>query len=282
MLEKITIYSAEDRSTSVWGTPKDIWNNLPWSHALGLRLFKRNVKAKYRQSLLGFFWVIFPPLLTASLWILLKNSRIADFGETSIPYPVHVLSGTLIWQLFNESVMSPLNSLTINKRVLIKVNIPREGLLLSGLYELIFNSIIKLLVLALILMLYGQQPTSTIFYFPIGIFLVILMGFSIGLVLSPFGLLYGDVKRLISTTLPFLMYLTPVIYPSSSEGFIGAITQYNPLAVVLDSTRSSLTGQPVDSLTTTIWLILVFSALLYLGLTVFRSAMPRIIERIGS
>jgi lipopolysaccharide transport system permease protein len=129
--QKITVYSADTTDRSIASHFRDIFRELPEAHELGSRLFKRNIKAMYRQSLLGITWALFPPLITAGLWIFLRGNNVMSLGETSVPYPVFVLVGTMLWQIFTESILSPLKSITTNKAMLIKINIPREGLLLS-------------------------------------------------------------------------------------------------------------------------------------------------------
>src|SRR5687768_7220164 len=74
--EKVTIYSAEGTKISIASYLKDILVSLPQAHELGLRLFKRNLKALYRQSLLGFAWALLPPVATAALWIFLRGNDV--------------------------------------------------------------------------------------------------------------------------------------------------------------------------------------------------------------
>lgn len=143
--EKITVYSARASTRSILKNLRAIAKDLPQAHELGLRLFKRNLKAAYQQSLLGFGWALLPPILTAALWIFLRSNGVMKTDITGISYPVFVLTGTMLWQIFNESILSPINSVGQNKAMLTKINIPREGLLISGLYDLAFHTFIKVL-----------------------------------------------------------------------------------------------------------------------------------------
>lgn len=145
--ETVTVYSAENSKLSIFAYLRDIVNDLPQAHELGFRLFKRNLAALYRQSLLGFAWAILPPLANAALWIVLRGNNVISVQDTGVPYPIFVLIGTMLWQIFSEAILAPLTQVTENKIMLSKINIPREGLLLSGLYQLIFNTFIKILLL---------------------------------------------------------------------------------------------------------------------------------------
>ena len=280
--DKITVYEAQKRGRSIPKQLGEIVENLPQAHELAQRLFKRGIKAQYRQSVLGIFWALVPPLMTAALWIFLKSNKVADFGHTNISYPVFVLTGTLLWQVFQESFNAPLQSIKSNKSILVKINIPREGLLLSGIYKLLFNLSIKLGMLAIIFVFFGQELSLSILLFPLGIAAIILCGFSLGLLLIPLGMLYGDIQRLLSVGMPFMMYLTPVIYPTKNSGVVGIIMKVNPMATLLTVTRDWFTSQPVNGLTTFITLCVFFFFLLILGLAIFKISMPMIIERIGS
>src|SRR5688572_6917102 len=105
--ENITIYTAETPNHFIVDHLRDIVKDLPRAHELGLQLFKRNIKALYRQSFLGVAWAILPPLATAALWIFLRGSNIVSIDDTGISYPVFVLIGTILWQIFSESIFAP-------------------------------------------------------------------------------------------------------------------------------------------------------------------------------
>lgn len=282
-MTKITIYTAEASNRSIFAHLLNVFRDLPQAHELGYRLFKRNLKALYRQSLLGFGWALFPPLATAALWIFLRGSNVMSMGDTSIPYPVFVLTGTILWQMFNEAMLAPLKQVTTNKAMLSKINIPREGLLLSGIYEMIFNILIKIGLLTIIYLYFGQPASlGSLLLVPIGIFAISLSGFAIGLALTPLGMLYQDINKGLTVLLPFLMYMTPVVYPKPTEGAAGLLMTINPLATLIPVTRNWFTAQPVQDMHL-FWIFTIGFALLFvLSLIVYRLAMPMIIERIGT
>lgn len=281
--EKITIYSAKTNNRWIIYFLRESLRELPQAHILGQRLFKRNLKALYRQSLLGFGWALLPPLATTGLWIFLRDGKVINVAETGIPYPVFVLTGTILWQIFNEAILAPLTQVTENKTMLTKINIPRDGLLLSGLYLLAFNTAIKFLMLALVYFAFGQAigPGSLVFA-PLGIFAIILAGFSIGLALTPLGMLYKDIERGLGILLPFFMYLTPVVYPAPQDGALSILIKLNPLATLLTQTRNWLTAQPTQDMSLFWSFTCAFGLLFLVSLAIYRLAMPIIIERIGS
>jgi lipopolysaccharide transport system permease protein len=282
--QKITIYSAEVSNRFLFSHLRDIVHDLPQAHELGLRLFKRNLKALYRQSLLGFGWALLPPLATAALWILLRGGDVVRMAETGVSYPVFVLTGTLLWQVFSEAISAPLTQVMENRAMLSKINIPREGLLLSGAYQLLFNIGIKVLLLVVIYLILRQTTASFsgLLFVPVGIFAISLAGFSIGLALTPLGMLYQDINRGVAVLLPFFMYLTPVVYPPPQAGILRLLMQWNPLAVLITQTRNGFTAQPLSDLASFWAFTLAFALLFTISLVVYRLAMPMIIERMGS
>jgi lipopolysaccharide transport system permease protein len=280
--QKITIYSADTADRSVASHFSEIFKELPEAHELGYRLFKRNIKALYRQSLLGITWALFPPLVTAAIWIFLRGNNVMSMGETDVPYPVFVLVGTMLWQIFTESMLAPLKAVTTNKSMLIKINIPREGLLLSGIYEVLFNVLIKIILLALIFIVFQQTVTVSVVWVIPGIMSIMLCGFALGLILTPVGMLYTDIQRGLTIALPFLMYLTPVIYPKPTGGMVAMMMKFNPMATLLVETRNWFTSEPVLDLNMFLIYTAAFAVIAFFALMIFRISMPMIIERIGS
>lgn len=281
--QKVTTYSAQASNRHIIHHLKDIVSELPKSHELGLRLFTRNLRALYRQSLFGFWWALLPPIATAALWIFLRGSNVVNMQDAGTSYPVFVFTGTMLWQIFSEAISTPINQVSQNKAMLAKINIPREGLLLSGAYELFFNILIKLVLLLSIYLYFQQQisPFGFLFAF-IGIFAISVAGFSIGLALTPLGMLYQDINRGLAILLPFFMYLTPVVYPIPQGGILGQIMKFNPLSTLIVQTRNGITSQPMYDLPL-FWMLTVFFTLFFLVCLVgYRLAMPMIIERMGS
>lgn len=277
----ITRYSSRTSGT-ILATFQKISQDLPNSHQIALRLFKRDLKARYRQSVLGLFWAVFPPLLTAGLWIFLKSNKVANFDETAIPYPIFVFTGTMLWQIFAEAFNKPLQIISANKSVLVKMNIPTESLILSGFYDTIFKTIIKVGLLFIIFLVFDISPTWNLALFPIGIFGMVLSGFSFGIFIVPIGMLYDDIKQFVGIGLPLLMYLSPVVYPMHETGVVGIIMKFNPLATLINTSRNMFTGQPVEEFWQFILLVFFLFVILLLGLVVFKKSIPLIIERTGS
>ena len=142
----LVVYTPESQMRSPGRLVRSMWQDLKASRELAWRLFVRDISALYRQSLLGVFWAFLPPIVMGLAFIILQSKKVVNFGETDIPYPVFVLVGTTLWQVFTESLNAPLKSVTTAKPMLAKINFPREALIVSAFYQVLFNLLIKSLV----------------------------------------------------------------------------------------------------------------------------------------
>lgn len=277
-----TIYSGGDNYSFI-AIVKSLFQSLPKAHSLGLRLAKRNIKAMYRQSLLGLFWALIPPIVTAGLWILLRSNNVMKMNDDGINYPVFVLTGTMLWQVFAESLQAPLKSMIQNKGMLIKINIPREGLLLSGVYEVLFNLMVKGVIIVPLLIYFEVYFSPLMVLSLFFVFGLVITGFAFGTLLVPIGMLYQDINRGLIVLLPFLMYLTPVVYPwPHGQGLIAKLMSYNPIAYLITDARDTLLGGEFIGLQESFYMICGSSLIGFMAVLIYKISMPVIIERIGS
>lgn len=279
---KVTVYSPESNIRHPGKLISELISELKPSHELGLRLANRNIKALYRQSFLGYFWSIAPPLITSLVWIFLRNSAVINIEDPGVPYPLFVLLGTMLWQIFTESVQAPLKAVTASRSMLTKINFPRTALILSGLYETFFNTLIKIALIISFLIFFQYIPDYHGIFSLLGILALIVLGSCIGLLLTPIGMLYQDIQRGITVILQFAIYLTPVIYPAPKSGIAATLMQFNPVAPILTTTRNIILGQELTGLNEFITVSIIAFIFFIIGLFLYRLAMPIIIERVGS
>ncbi|MCC6231546.1 MAG: ABC transporter permease [Verrucomicrobiales bacterium] len=218
---------------------RDLWA----ARELAWRLFVRDLSSQYRQSVLGYFWAFVPPLLAALPWVFLNQQNIINVGPTGIPYPAFVMTGTMLWQTLIDAMNGPLRQTSAAKPMLAKIRFPREALLLAGLAGTGWNLLIRMSLLVPVLAYYGVRPSAMMLWAPLGLVAVVLLGYSVGLLLTPLGLLYNDVGRGMTVIAGFGMLLTPVVYPPPSSGIGGFLASWNPASPVVVVTRDWLTGQ---------------------------------------
>jgi lipopolysaccharide transport system permease protein len=253
------------------------------SRELAWRLYVRDTRARYRNSLLGYVWAFVPPLVAALPFIFLNSQGVIKIGETPLPYGAYAMIGAMIWQVFVDALNSPLNAVNGARYMLTRINFPREAILLSGLMQVGSSFLVRLLLLAGVFAWYHIAPPVTIFLFPLGILSLVLTGFVLGLLLTPLGLLYGDVQRAVGIVIPFVMFLTPVLYPTPQSGLAGKIVALNPLTPLVTTTRDWLSlGATSSCLASFIAVTMLMTVLLVAAWIVYRVALPHLIARLGS
>jgi lipopolysaccharide transport system permease protein len=266
--------------------PAKLWTEMSqdlWAgRELAWRLATRDISAQYRQSALGILWALINPLTTTAVWLFLSNSRLVQVADTGLPYPAFLFTGTLLWSILVDSLTAPLAQVNANRPLLAKINFPREALILSGIYQTLFNAAIKIGILLLVLPLLGIHPGWGGLLIPLGILAMVLTGTALGLAITPLGVLYGDIGRGIPLITQFLMYLSPVVFPLASKGWTSQIMRLNPLTPLIINARAWFTGQPPQLLGE--WLLTVGCSALLLLLVwmVYRLAMPILIERMSA
>ena len=216
---KVTVYSPESSIRSPRKMIRGMFADLRASMDLARQLTLRDIKSQYRQSALGILWAFIMPLANSVTWIFLNMTGIVKVSATSIPYPLYVFSGTLLWSVFMESLNAPLILTNAAKSMLSKINFPREAIILSGIYQSLFNGMIKVTLIMIVFVIFGIYPGWSLLLFPIAFFSLILTGTAIGLLLTPVGMLYTDMGRAIPLAMQFLMYLTPIVFPIPRSGW---------------------------------------------------------------
>jgi lipopolysaccharide transport system permease protein len=277
----VKIYKRQ-KKTDILGLMKEMLKDLFGSHFLALQFAKRDISAQYRQSYLGILWMFITPVATALVWIFLNNSGTVVISDTGMPYPVYVFSGTLIWSIILDAINSPTNNTNSNRGILSKINFPKEALILSGIYKLLFNSSIKIIILLVFIVFYGIGFHWSLLLFPLFLIFSVVIGTAIGLFLTPIGLLYSDISRLVTMMLSIIMYLTPVVYGIPESGAMKKLMEYNPLTAMVTSVRAVAVGQDIPYLN--YFLLLTGGGLLLLlfSLVIFRISIPIIIERLSA
>ena len=244
---------------------------------LAWRLFVRNLRGMYRQTFLGLFWVFLPPVLNTAFWVFLRNSTdVLNKADLEINYTVFILTGMIFWQSFIESFQMPLNMLNKNRNMISKLNFPRESLLLVGLGEVLFDLVIRLLLLVPTFLWFGVSVQPSMLLVPLALLGLILLGAGLGLLILPVGSLYQDVGRFIAVALPFWMILTPIIYPPLEGSILNWVNPACPLLVV--ARDWTLVGS-TDFVQSGWAYGLSALPLFLLGLVVYRVSIPVLIER---
>ncbi|MCF1190824.1 ABC transporter permease [Mangrovimonas sp. AS39] len=249
---------------------------------LGKQMFLRDIKAMFRQSLLGIIWAIFPPFLSAGLWVFLNSTGAVNITDSGVPYPIFVMCGTVLYSTFTHALNMPADAVMAGKGLMAKLNFPREALLINAFYKVLFDFTLKFMALVLIALILGFSFGWATLLFPLGALVAILFGFSFGVFLIPFKMLYGDFKRLLSIATQVLMYATPIVYPMPESGIGRLFNAYNPIYYMTEIPRSWFTNQNTPDLWPFCLIAGVSLLVLFFGWVLYRITMPIIVERVGA
>ncbi len=279
---RITVYTPESSLASPGNMLRGMLHDLSASRELAWRLAVRDISAQYRQAFLGILWAFTLPLANTAAWVFLSRAKIVSVGETALPYTVFVFSGSMLWAILMDAINAPLQQTTAAKSMLAKLNFPRESLVISGIYQTLFNAGIKIILLLCVLPFWGIAPGWHLLLFPIGLLSLLIVGSAIGLLLTPLGLLYTDIGKGMPLLMQFLMYLTPVVFPMPTGAIASTIYTLNPLTPIILTTRNWLTGMPTEFLLSFAVVNAIALVLLVIVWVVFRLSMPILIERMSS
>ncbi len=278
----VVVYTPESQLRKPGLLLQSMWRDLKASRELAWRLFVRDISARYRQSLLGVFWSFLPPIITGLVFIILQSKKVDNFGETDIPYPVFVLVGTTLWQLFSESLNAPLKSVQMAKSMLAKINFPREALIVSAFYGVFFNLLIKSVILVGIFLLFRVQATWGLLLAPLAIVMIILLGMTIGLLLTPLGMLYTDIVSGLAVITQLWFFVTPVVYPPPQSFPYSLVATLNPVSPLLIGARDLATKGTLANTEAFLVVSGFMFAALFFGWVIYRAAAPIIIERMSA
>ena len=279
---KETVYSPDSELLNPGRLLGNMVSDLVASRELAWRLFVRNISAQYRQSLLGYFWAFIPPLFSTLIWVFLNSQNILDVGDTGMPYPLFVLTGTVLWQTFADALDSPLKLVSESKAMLAKINFPREALILTSIGLVLFNFAIRVVLLVFVFALYKVSPPTTILLVPIGVFSMVLLGLMVGLLLTPFGVLYHDIGRGLAIGTQAWFFLTPVIYPVPQASWAATLVKLNPVTPLLQTTREWLVTGQSTQFSAFLWVTGGSLIFLFIGWVFYRIAMPHLIARMST
>ena len=279
---RVMVYSQESSLARPGLMVKEVVRDLFASRELAWQLAVRDIRAQYRQSALGWVWVFLLPLANTMAWLFMQSSGIISIQETTLPYPIYVFTGTILWSIFMDAVNAPLRQTTAAKEMLSKINFPRESLVLSGIYQTSFNAGVKILVLFAALLFLGVLPSPGLLLFPLAVISLIITGTALGLLVTPVGILYSDIGRGLPILLQFFMFVTPVVFPVPTSGWAASLFKINPLTPLILTARDLLTGQTLDSFGAFILVSAVMLALLSVALLIYRAGMPILVERMSA
>jgi lipopolysaccharide transport system permease protein len=274
MSYEITIRPSD--KTSILSIIKNLFSNFE----LIALMTRREISIRYKQAAVGIAWAVLQPVLTSLIFSVVFGI-FARIPTGTVPYPIFVFSGLLLWQYFNRVVTDGCLSLVANTALITKVYFPRMIVPLTVVTAAAVDFCLSFVVLCVMMAFYHYAPPWTVICVPFILLMTGLLGFGISLWLAPLNAIYRDIAIVLPFCLQILMYLSPVIYPVS---FIPQKYQWifvlNPIGTLIQSMRWAMLGGEAPSLLSIGVCVALTAFVLSLGFRIFRSLEFKLVDRI--
>lgn len=225
---------------------KELWR----FRELAYFLTWRDIKVRYKQTLLGVAWAVIQPLMTMVVFSFFFG-ELAQVPSDGIPYPLFTFAGLVPWTFFANALTQSSNSLVNNANLIQKVYFPRLIIPISAVLAGVIDFLLAFLVLLGIMFYFGVIPSMAVLTLPLFLLLAFITSLGVGLWLTALSVQFRDVRYLVGFLVQFWFFVTPVTYSSSMlEGQWRLLYGINPMAGVVEGFRWALlkSGESPDSL----------------------------------
>jgi len=230
----------------------------------------RDLKVRYKQTAIGVLWVIFQPFTTMVVFSVFFGG-LAKMPSDGVPYPIFVYVGLLFWQFFSDSLSNVSQSLVGNKAIITKVYFPRLILPISTIITKFIDFAIATIILIGLMAYYHYLPNLIgILILPLLLLITFLAAISIGLILASLNVKYRDVGYVLPFFIQILLFVTPVIYPTSIAGKYSKFLALNPMTGIIDAARAAILGTTSINWTSLIISSVVCLIILVIGIIYFK------------
>jgi len=260
-----------ERTTSF--TLQEAWN----ARELLYFLVWRDVKVRYKQTVLGIGWSVLQPFLSMVVFTIFFG-RLAKMPSDGVPYPLFSLAALVPWTYFAAAASNGASSLVGNQHLIAKVYFPRVLVPLAAVLMPVVDLAISFSMIVLLMAWYGVAPTLALLTLPLYVALAVLSAFAVTLWTSALSVRYRDVRYVLPFAVQIWLFVTPVAYPASlvPERW-RLVYALNPMAAVVEGFRGALLGTPGPGSMVGV-AIVVTAAALIAGAAYFRSVEGSIVD----
>jgi len=202
----------------------------------------RDIKVRYKQSVLGAAWAIIQPFFSMVVFTIFFG-KLAKMPSDGIPYPIFSFAALVPWMFFSNGLSKASMSIVGNSNLIKKVYFPRLAIPISSVLSGGVDFIIAFIMLIGMMLYFGIMPTSKVLWIPALMVLALITSLGVSLWLSALNVTFRDVQHIIPFIVQFWMFVTPIVYPSSlvPERW-RTIYAINPMAGVIEGFRWALLG----------------------------------------
>lgn len=241
----------------------------------------REIKIKYKQSVLGFLWAILMPTIIVLAGLLVKFALSITSGKPLEFDDVAAVSVKAIpWAFFVSTIKFCANSLIGNANLVTKIYMPREVFPVASMLSQLFDLVVASVALAIVLSIAGIGASSKLLLVPVLLIILILFSTGIGIIVAAASLFFRDVKYLVDVFVTFAIFFTPVFYEVEMFGKWGTVMLFNPVAPVLEALRSCIVLQEMPPLNWIAYSGLMAVLTAAIGMALFKKLEPAFAESI--
>ena len=248
---------------------REIW---PYRELL-LSFLKRDIQVRYRQTLIGGLWAIIQPVTTMIIFSFFFG-HLAGISGGGVPYPIFSYAGLLLWTYFTNAITTSSASMVASSGLITKVYFPRIIIPIAATMTGLLDYLVASVILIGLMLYYHIAPSMNLLLVPLAVFLTWMLAMGIGFWLSAINIKYRDVGYILPFFVQLLLFVTPVIYPSSIAPNFKFILLLNPMTGIIDAHRAMILGNvPIN------WGELGISTLLVIIIVLTGSAYFKSVEK---
>jgi len=241
----------------------------------------RDIKVKYKQSVMGFMWAIFMPMLIVCAGILVKYAMSTISGKPLARADLMSVSVKAVpWAFLIASIRFGTNSLMANRSLVTKIYFPKEIFPIAAVLSSLFDFAVATAFLAIIIAVLGAGWSAYMLWLPVLVVILVAMATGLSIILSSLNLFFRDVKYLVEVILTFAIFFTPVLYDVDMFGDAGRILLLNPVAPILEAAKDCIVLQRSPNLGWLLYSATCSFALLLFAYGKFKTLEPTFAERI--
>lgn len=228
-------------------------------------IFASEFRNTYRGTVLGVFWSFALPLVPVSVYILLVSLKVFPQFER-LPPAVYISFNVTLWMLFVGMISRPIQVVKQRTQESMKTSLPLSAAISSSFAQLVFDSLIRLGLVAALIVVFGPVPSAYAPLFIVSLFVGVVFCLSIGLILAVFNMVYPDIDKFVGIFLQYAIFLSGVIFPIYTLGPLAVLEDYNPFNVFIKTARDIFFfGASSDMIILQVWAAISVVLLLISG-----------------
>lgn len=239
---------------------RDLWHYRDLLYILTMR----DIRVRYKQTLLGAAWAVIQPFFTMVIFTIFFG-RLAGLSSDGLPYPIFAYAGLLPWTFFANAVTNSGNSLVGNSSLITKVYFPRMVIPIASVAAGLLDLLIAFVLLVLMMFYYGVGLSVNVVVLPVIVMLMSLLAIGVGMWMSALNVKFRDIRYALPFIIQLGMFASGIITPIPAKW--RWVMFINPVAGLIDAFRAACFGKPFDWISLGTAIVITFAILFYAAFT---------------